>query len=402
MDDALIDKILRANGVNALPSRGKMKAPCPFAPWRHGGGSDSSPSFAVFPGGGYNCLSCGAHGHVSGLHWHLAEVSGRFSEAAHAAVWGPWGENVVSYGFNPKPLDYGGGGAYGEAVRVLPEGRSRVRRRSGAGSLRERMSTGGKLKPLEFGVETLKPLPRWAQRRLDAAQRRPVPEYALSRGVTEESYRRWGMGDDVKDRRIVVPIYSDEGDLVATTARYYGPDEDECVFCGFTRWKVRPSEGVKGAKHYECPSCNYRYAKWLHSTGFKRNLVVGGLHLLEPGHPAIGVEGPLDSIRLDSAGARCPISFFGSNIAPSQLQLVANKTKRLYMMGDADTAGVRMNKHAAELVDAMGLDLEVIPVTYYDAKKDGLKYVVENELAEDPGEMTAEMIRDVLPPDCFG
>lgn len=45
-------------------------ASCPFAPWRHGGGIDQHPSFAISIGKGissYTCWSCGVHGRLEDI-----------------------------------------------------------------------------------------------------------------------------------------------------------------------------------------------------------------------------------------------------------------------------------------------------------------------------------------------
>lgn len=72
--------LLEQLGVrNAVVRGDEVICSCPFAPWRHAGGHDKDPSFAVHVesvrGSVYNCLSCGAKGNMNGLIWEMSQVT---------------------------------------------------------------------------------------------------------------------------------------------------------------------------------------------------------------------------------------------------------------------------------------------------------------------------------------
>lgn len=65
-----MDRILEI--VKVLSSRYKRSGDwynfsCPFAKWRHDGGTDNHPSFGISTGGYYHCFACGARGSITEL-----------------------------------------------------------------------------------------------------------------------------------------------------------------------------------------------------------------------------------------------------------------------------------------------------------------------------------------------
>lgn len=78
MDTNSIIYLLEQLGVRHAQARGdEVICQCPFAPWRHAGGHDNDPSFAVHVdsvrGSVYNCLACSAKGNMNNLVWEMSQ-----------------------------------------------------------------------------------------------------------------------------------------------------------------------------------------------------------------------------------------------------------------------------------------------------------------------------------------
>jgi hypothetical protein len=394
-----IESLFRAFGINGTRKGSKYSASCPFAKWTHGKGTDSNPSFFVSVSAKgsmhYKCYSCGESGSMMKMLYRMRDLTGRTNIEAMEILYDPWDRYEEKIKLKPK-LDYVlGGSLVGESQRIHHK------------QLHQGDKHGASDRPIPNPTQSGPSLyestnasyevSEWVSRRVKKLATEPIPDYAKQRGISASTYVRWGLGDDKKKMRLVFPIYDEVGRLIATTERYYGPDGDDCPFCGHTRWKE------EGVKHHECPGCKYRFAKYLHSKGFPRRLVLGGIHLHKDGEPIVLVEGPMDAIRLYEAGVRCPVAMFGASPAVEQMQLVARKTSKLFVMGDADRAGLQMNREVIAMASRMGLDAKAIE--YYDLEniQDGLIETqnVVNAMASDPDALTQEQIRKIMPNECF-
>jgi len=92
MKDQHLAKLMQMLGSTPAPHHrsGWFVASCPLAPWRHDGGTDHNPAFAIKREAGdafCNCFACGFHGKLSGLiieMRHLNKVSPQLQM--------PWGD----------------------------------------------------------------------------------------------------------------------------------------------------------------------------------------------------------------------------------------------------------------------------------------------------------------------
>jgi len=92
MKDESLTKLMQMLGSTPAPHHraGWFVASCPLAPWRHEGGSDHNPAFAIKRETGdafCNCFACGFHGTLSELIIEMRHLN-RVSPKIQA----PWGE----------------------------------------------------------------------------------------------------------------------------------------------------------------------------------------------------------------------------------------------------------------------------------------------------------------------
>ena len=91
-----------------------------------------------------------------------------------------------------------------------------------------------------------------------------VPQFALTRGLTKETCKAWGLGNDKKRKCLVFPVRRHDGKLVGMTGRY--------VF------------------YPDAPSKYHNYA------GLNKSRYVYGEHMLERKTPIVVCEGQIDAI----------------------------------------------------------------------------------------------------------
>jgi hypothetical protein len=344
--------VLHALGIQERRVRGdKIDLACPLAEWTHRGGRDEHPSCAVFvdsEGAAYRCLSCGAHGSLVGLVWELGVRRGRYYLAALNVVQ----DLAPPTAPPPRVLDYNPGGLLRGAARVIDVG-AMPRRQLGldgreAAAPRERLP--------------YVPPPEAEAAAFAAA---PMPTYASERGISEATYRRWGLGHDERRRRLVFPVRWPDGRLAGFTARLYW-DKEWCYRCG------RTLVDAEGKRAHKCPQCGVWYTKYYHTAGMPKGQLLYGAHLHQPGEPVVLVEGPTDAIALAELGVRAPMACLGAAITAAQLALAAQLAgdQPIYACGDGDLAGQRMN---AEVVGRFqGTGTRVVPVVLPEDRDPGM------------------------------
>jgi len=266
---------------------------CPFSPWKHKGGSDSTPSFGIkiseAEPSGFNCFSCQEKGSLRSLaaklegygvgdmsrlrKFVIANDSRRFGDNVRNDYDGGWGMNTSDVaGLNENEIE------------DLPE------------PTRDFLD--------ENDIRRFSALPH---------------DYILRRGLTQETCKAWDIRTDRTSRspRIVFPIRNIEGKLLAYSKRVVW-DQPTCHWCGYSHQRL--SFGSRRKPHEKkhdggCPMCPNRYIwpKYQHSKGFKRNLLLYGEHMIDTSiKTCVLVEGNIDPVWLWQCGVRNPMATFGS------------------------------------------------------------------------------------------
>ena len=320
--------VLHALGIQERKIRGdKIDVECPLAPWTHGGGHDAHPSCTVFvdgDGAAYRCLACGAHGSLLSLVWALSLKRGAYNCAALNLVQ----ESEAPMPPPPRALDYAPGGPLVGRARVID---------------------AGKMPRAQLGLDGRETIPKEKRAYVPptegeaaALAAAPMPSYAHARGISEATYRRWGLGHDERRRRLVFPVRWPDGRLAGFTARLYW-DKPWCYRCGAT------IVDEAGHPRHQCPQCRAWYTKYYHTYGMPKGQLLYGAHLHRAGEPVVLVEGPTDAIALAELGVRAPMAALGAAITREQLALAAQMAgdQPVYACGDGDAAGRAMNAEVA-------------------------------------------------------
>lgn len=309
MKAADVEKVLHELGchsVRTMPT-GKVKSSCPFATWRHTGGTDSHPSFVVWSddkkASGYYCAGCKARGNTMlSLVWRVQDMSGRDMSdlvefVGKADGWLDPAERVKQYEYKP------------------------------------RADSDEEWRPPERKVPELRQIPE----KNYAPFSEMVSPYFLKRGLTEETCRAWGLGDDPRRKRALFAIRDRDGRLFGISGRLY-----EEVCCG-----VPYSEFEKN-----CPKCGRKkQPKYLHSKGFRKGLILYGEHMIDLKiRVGIVVEGNIDPIAVWQAGYRNPVAIMGSEPSRTQCEKLVGFFDRLVVVPDGDAAGREMGRKTEKLL----------------------------------------------------
>lgn len=99
-----------------------------------------------------------------------------------------------------------------------------------------------------------------------------IPKYAITRGLTKETCKAWGLGYDKTNKRLIFPIRRHDGKLVGLSGRILPSAE-----------RRAKEEGRNVTKYH-----NY--------AGLDKTRYLFGEHMLEEGKPIIICEGQIDAI----------------------------------------------------------------------------------------------------------
>ena len=137
--------------------------------------------------------------------------------------------------------------------------------------------------------------------------------YLAQRGITESTARAFGIGffsgQGSMKGRIVIPIHSEQADLIAYVGRAIDSSEPK-----------------------------YRFP-----TRFQKSLVLFNLHRAASADDetkAIVVEGFFDCMKVHQAGYPCVVALMGSTLSARQEKLLEDHFQRVVLMLDGDKAGI--------------------------------------------------------------
>lgn len=273
----------------------QIAASCPFAAFKHAGGSDRRPSFYVRVGDGeaspYICFACGTSSDdLRRITWHMEE----FAQGA--------GRRVEDYVRDPEGLR-----------RFMVEA-------SLTANVSKRIGTYDGKMP-EGSTDTLVGL---SQQEADEADRlaleyirghfdelfeRAVHPSVFRRGITQQTAERWNVRWDRKWQRVVLPVVNRAGEVVGVSGRATDPRSEP---------------------------------KYLHYPGLRKSYYLYGENLVDPRKDhIIVVEGFFDAMMLWQQGYNS-CALMGSHPSRTQIQTILDVSpngSRIIIWMDGDAAG---------------------------------------------------------------
>lgn len=382
MDVYRVAAVMRGIGADQVSVAGdRVRCACVLARWTHPKGRDSNPSMVVFHTGKYgvpiySCLACHESGSLRDLlcdlwsltgvdHYHWIEIVD--NETADVSVAEAKSKRERAARLAEK--------ANGSFVARPDYARKALVKEVGP----SRFDPNTSAKPFyDFRAasksDDLPEIP-WEHY---AAHAGHVPRYAIDpppdgRGLTLDTCRAWELGHDRKMRRLLFPIRDRKGRLVAISGRLYEcrkcglkPPEtvspNVCTRCGHVVYgTVEPDESCHVCGHHDlkrqravCARCHERASpKYLHSKGFKRNLLLYGEHRHKVDRTdgrVYLVEGNVDVLSMWQAGYRPVCATLGSNPGEEQVEKLIRDHERIIVVGDGDESGVKFAQHVKKMV----------------------------------------------------
>lgn len=373
IDVSTLAEVARGLGAAEVRARtGKVTCSCLLARWTHAGAHDTKPSMVIFPSGRkgdpiYKCMGCHEEGPLRDLILELWAATGRNymhwimlldgddvaakAASTSSARFRAWDENDPRKGKATDPWNTS------EQALCFSDGKPYYSHQ------------------LLAEADAVPEIP-WSTFESYAGK---IPAYAIKRGLSVETCKTWELGHDKEGKRLLFPIRDRGGRMVAVSGRLYAKD---CLYCG--GMIIRGSVDADGKKVRDyCRVCDRREGpKYLHSDGFKRNLVLYGEHRKEDdvdGNVFL-VEGHLDMIRLWQSGYRPVVSMLGSFPGRCQIEkLIAYWGRLITIVPDGDDAGVAM---AAKVKKFVAGRVPVIVKTLPDKS--------------DPGGLTTDEMREYI------
>ncbi len=135
--------------------------------------------------------------------------------------------------------------------------------------------------------------------------------------------------------RLIFPIFSPNGRVVAFAGRILDPEE-------------------KGAKYINSPeSLIYSKSKILYGLSFAKDEI-------RRLNKAILVEGYMDLISLYQSGIKNVVAISGTALTDDQVQLLSRYTKDVVLLFDSDTAGIKASMRSIEVLLKQDMEVKIV------------------------------------------
>ena len=334
MDADHISKLLTAIGCRSLRVTGpKVLATCPFE-HEHSSGRDKSPSFVVFVETmGESTWNCSyPHINESYSKGNMQMLARLHAEArglpTTTSKWGDWSDEGPSLN-----------GLYRfvwmhdcSSKKISPE-QQRLEDLDWSPTRRLPSMIGRYVPAHKMPALEAPGLPNGYMERYD-----DLPIEALEylrgkeRGLEDYTIDFWGLKYDLREKRIMIPIYDLKGRLIATSGR---------------------------AIH------DYINPKYRHMTGFKRRYQLFGEDpkVREPAPSSkprgIVVEGQFDVIHLWQMGYRTAVAMYGSSMTPQQIERFKTMFSSAIFLTDGDEPGQIAGEKLKTQFDAAEIPIEL-------------------------------------------
>lgn len=330
MNEGQITQFLHLIGqVRVRSNNSWVYTSCPLAPYLHAKMVDAHPSFGikVAPGteSGYNCFTCNSKGGLVSLLYKLRRYNGRdysaafkFLKEVNAPSLSDMKARLERSSYQAKSVDMAGLQVSESILNQTP------------------------LKAVEPVYLPESELNQFEEPNGDVLGYLQGPK----RNLSKETIKAWELGYHYSRRRISIPVRDVQGRLVGVTGRAY-PDG-------------KP--------------------KFLHTTGFQRDLYLFGESKVLKGQTGYLVEGHFDVIYLWQMGYN-PVALMGGSLSRWQLQKCVEFFKEVVVVPDGDGPGQKIAKDAAALLNTR------VPTK-----------IVEVPEGRDPDELSAAELFDILGP----
>jgi len=303
---------------------------CPFH-------QEKTPSFAVNPSKGYKCFGCGEGGDVFSFLMKIEKIS--FHEAVKKVA------EICGF--------------------ALPE-TQKVK-------IKDRKTSNETLRKEIIKLNQLA-LSFWENFLYSEKEAKTAREYLQSRGITEETCRRFRIGyapnrwdallSYLKQKKISDDLISKSGLFGVSTSsdstkKFYDKFRGRIIFPIFdvegqvVAFGGRAIENVE-PKYLNSPE-TVAYVKGEHLYGLFQNKNEIRLRKV-----AILVEGYIDLISLYQAGERAAVASLGTSLTEEQAKLLAKFARKVIVNYDGDSAGIKAAKRAVQLLLARGLDVKIL------------------------------------------
>jgi DNA primase len=309
------DKILNYFNVQRVKHYGdQIQFSCPFPEHYRG---DRNPSAGIHTKSGkWNCFSCGRKGSIETF---IADLEG--IPVAVATRW-------LREGFSTGFID-------GVSCRGLLKKATRKKPQKTEVTLpSEAVDLFYVDWDKAYGAYNNKDLPR----RLS---------YIFDRGFLPSTLKESKIGYDPHSRRITIPLFSSEGNLLGFKGRATSPNESP-KYLGI---------GDREYTYYGFPTC-------------KTSDFVFGIQTINPSDEYVIIcEGEFDALMLRQNGFDTAIALGGSNLSEKQIKSLKRNCSKAILLLDPDKAGAKAEKKLTEaLLKFMPLYIAKVPAGFDPAK----------------------------------
>lgn len=281
-----IKEVLRSMGASSFKDSGEsIMTNCVLAPWTHDGGTDRKPSLGVKEDQGMSVAHCFTCGFKGGLMTLVRRFE--FFAVPDGVISSEQAKQIIDFIFIAED----------EEVEVIPE-------------------------IVDFGNipdSILSSIGIWHP-------------YFEERGITKESFEKWGLGYYDDNRRIMFPVYNGS-DIVGVVGRTI---DDDAV-----KYKNYP-------------------------TKFKKSYFLYGFNLKPKNVDSlVVVEGPIDAVKVNQVLGDdywC-VALMGSEPSRTQMDLLVDNANEIICFLDNDSSGKKGQK---ELIDGLSKRVNVSIIDYPD------------------------------------
>ena len=328
-------RILSSIGVD-LSNNGM--ACCPFAPWTHKGGRDSTPSMKITDRelgvSSWKCFACQkSGGRISSLVNEYQWLFGRFSD-----------------GWLIMDLQI-------EEERGRTTSVERVSKMSFDDFMRAKSSDQDIKWPTERPGKSVNELLEIERNRENSFSMcdsdyekymvgSPHP-YFVSRGVGVEIALRWRLGYDSARGRVLMPVMDRDGNVVGVTGRLI-----QCPRCSLPNTSDEPLETERSKDGIFCASCGkWVGPKYMHSRGFLRDMYFYGEHDLNmSGDRLVVVESHMSVLVMRTQGFENVVANMGTAFGKNQSHRALSLFQKVCVIGDGDDAGMKFESIASKFL----------------------------------------------------